>query len=146
MSEEFQTWKHHFIQQAKGLITHQKRFYKVSMQQGKGGPQNIKMVSPTEQVVERAKTNLVQAPSVYDPVTGVMQQTSGRHLNIPTHRKRIGNILKNKSAKKRRIVKKKKTSAKTRKSKKKTKKTSRKKKQIKKRSEPKKKRRNNGYI
>ena len=105
MSEEFQAWKQHFIQQAKGLIPHQKRFYKVSMQQGKGDQPNIKMVSP--------KSDLVQPPSVYDPVTGVMQQTSGKHLKIPTRRKRKGNILKNKSAKKRRIVKKRKLQLKT---------------------------------
>ncbi|MEK6266753.1 MAG: hypothetical protein N2B06_18590 [Clostridium sp.] len=146
MSEEFQTWKHHFIQQAKGLIPHQKRFYKVSMQQGKGDQPTIKMVSPTEQVVERAKSDLVQPPSVYDPVTGVMQQTSGKHLKIPTPRKRKGGILKNKSAKKRRIVKKKKSSGKSRKGRKTKRVVSKKKKPKKKRSNPKKKRGHNDYI
>ena len=137
MTEEFQTWKQHFIEQAKGLIPHQKSFYKVSMQQGKGDQPNIKMVSPTEQIVERAKSSLVQPPSVYDPVTGVMLQTSGKHLKIPTARKRKGKKLKNKTAKKRRVVRKKKVSSRSKKNMKTKRSTLKKKKQIKKKSNPK---------
>jgi hypothetical protein len=88
MSEDFQVWKNHFINQAKGLIPHQKRFYKVSMQQGGGSQPIIKMVSPTEQIVERAKSTLDQAPSVFDPVTGVMQQTKIKHVAPSRKRKR----------------------------------------------------------
>lgn len=80
MSNEFQTWKEHFIDQAKGLIPHQKYFYTVSMQHGKGEKPLIKMISPTEQVVDRAKAKLNHPPSVYDPVTGIMQHTSSKHM------------------------------------------------------------------
>lgn len=80
MTEEFHAWKKHFIDQAKGLIPHQKKFYKVSMQQGGGSQPILKMVSPTEQVVERAK--LEQPPTMYDAVTGVMQQTKMKHTTV----------------------------------------------------------------
>jgi hypothetical protein len=116
MSEEFQAWKNHFIDQAKGLIPYQKKFYKVSMQQGGGTQPQIKMVSPTEQIVERAKASL-QPPSVYDPVTGVMQQTKGKH--IPTSYKRKRKISKKRNQKK--ISRKKKMKTKTKKQKKKRK-------------------------
>lgn len=105
MSEEFQTWKQHFINQAKGLIPHQRKFYKVSMQQGGGGQPTIKMVSPTEQIVERAKASLDHPPSVYDPVTGVMQQTKGKHVKIATHHKRKRKINNKKQSKKKRLSK-----------------------------------------
>lgn len=106
MSEEFHTWRQHFIDQAKGLIPHQKKFYKVSMQQGSGEQPKIKMVSPTEQIVERAKAKLDQPPSVYDPVTGTMQQTNGKHSKIKTPHKRKGKITKVRPSKKRRVIKK----------------------------------------
>jgi hypothetical protein len=88
MSDEFQAWKNHFIEQAKGKIPHQKKFYRVSMQQGGGSQPAIKMVSPTEQIVERAKANIEHPPTVYDPVTGVMQQTIGKHSSISRKRRR----------------------------------------------------------
>lgn len=75
MGDSFQEWKQHFIDQARGLIPHQKNFYKVVQQRGKGGNQaNIQLVSPTKQVVERAKSTLSQPPTVYDPVTGLVQK------------------------------------------------------------------------
>lgn len=82
MSEEFQAWREHFVNQAKGLIPHERKFYRVSKQEGKGKDPIIKMVTPTEQVVERAKASLSQPPSVYDPVTGVMQYTGNKHTPI----------------------------------------------------------------
>lgn len=88
MGDEFQTWKEHFIEQAKGLVPHQRKFYRVSMQHGKGGEPPIKMVSPTEQVVERAKSTLSQPPTIYDPVTGIMQHANRKHSKINTPRKR----------------------------------------------------------
>jgi hypothetical protein len=108
MSDEFQTWKQHFLDQAKGLIPHQKKFYKVSVQQGGGGSHPpVKIVSPTEQIVERAKASLNQPPTVYDPVTGVMQQTNRKHIGASHKRKR-------KTHKKKRLQKKKISSRKTR--------------------------------
>lgn len=113
MGEEFQVWKDHFISQARGNLPHQKGFYNVSEQLGQGGSASIKLVSPTQQVVERAKSTLsnsedMQAPTIYDPVTGVMQSTSKKHSKIKSHRKRKSKtqISKTKS-KKRRTSKKK---------------------------------------
>lgn len=108
MGEEFQTWKQHFINQARGLIPHQRKFYKVSLQEGGGEQPRIKMVSPTEQIVERAKATLEQPPSVYDPVTGVMQQTSGKHIKARRPRKRKGAVIRRINNKKRKVVRKKK--------------------------------------
>jgi len=88
MGDNFQTWKTHFIQQAKGLIPHERRFYRVSMQEGKGDEPPIKMVSPTEQVVDRARSSLNEPPSVYDPVSGVMQHTEGKHTKLIRKRKK----------------------------------------------------------
>lgn len=111
MSEEFQTWKEHFIEQAKGLVPPQKNFYKVSMQHGRGKEPTIKMVAPTEQVVERAKSSLAdpppaQPPSIYDPVTGVMQQSSEKHKKAHRTRKRKRSMsVKRKYSKKRRVSK-----------------------------------------
>ena len=80
MGDDFVVWKQHFIDQARGHIPFQKIFYKVSSQGGRGGEPSIKMVTPTEQLVERAKSSLSHPPSIYDPVTGVMQHSEGDHL------------------------------------------------------------------
>ena len=80
MGDDFVVWKQHFIDQARGHIPFQKKFYKVSSQGGRGGEPSIKMVTPTEQLVERAKSSLSHPPSIYDPVTGVMQHSEGDHL------------------------------------------------------------------
>lgn len=83
MGDSFQAWKQHFIDQARGLIPHQKNFYKVDEQRGKGSNEsNIQLVTPSEQVVERAKATLSHPPTVYDPVTGIVQNPS------PKQRKR----------------------------------------------------------
>lgn len=119
MSEEFHTWKQHFINQAKGLIPYQKKFYKVSMQQGAGSQPTIKMVSPTEQIVERAKASLDQPPTVYDPVTGVVQQTNVKHIKPTSPRKK--KRKKSTKARKRINNKNKKITSKSRKTKKKSK-------------------------
>jgi len=124
MADNFQTWKTHFIQQAKGLIPHQRKFYRVSMQEGKGGETPIKMVSPTEQIVERAKSNLDGPPSVYDPVSGVMQHTEGKHTKPTRKRKRRSKAPTNRSkqTKKRKTSRTKKKGRKTKKPAKKTRK------------------------
>lgn len=113
MSEEFQVWKQHFINQAKGLIPHQKRFYKVSMQHGAGVQPTIKLISPTEQIVDRAKASLEQPPTIYDPVTGAMQQTSGKHIKTTTPRKRKRKATTKKNHKKRKVIKSTKTKKKS---------------------------------
>lgn len=74
MADEFQQWKQHFVNQARGLIPHQSNFYRVSEQKGRGDEQNIKMVAPTQQIVARAKSSLANPPVVYDPVTGITKQ------------------------------------------------------------------------
>jgi hypothetical protein len=117
MSDEFQTWKEHFINQSKGLIPHQRKFYKVSLQKGRGDQPIIKMVAPTEQVVDRAKSKLTEAPNIYDPVTGAMQQTDSKHIKVKefsrkrkhtTKKKNNGikkrKITKNKSTKRRKVI------------------------------------------
>ena len=135
MNEEFHIWKQHFINQAKGLIPQGKHFYKVSSQKGKGETTaNIKMVSPTEQVVERAKSAVSQAPSVpptvYDPVTGVIQSSKrlphGKAISRKRKKKNTNKVPK----KKRKVSSKKKTKKKKKINQKKgKKKTNKKKKQ-----------------
>lgn len=123
MADEFNTWKRHFIEQARGLIPHERNFYKVSSQTGKGETTNIKMVTPTEQVVERARATLSQPASVYDPVTGIMQRTQARHKTISSQkRKRKVTKKQTSRSKKRKIggVKRKKSTGKKLKRKKKT--------------------------
>lgn len=113
MTEEFRSWKQHFIDQAKGNIPHQRIFYKVSKQEGSGEEPNIKLVTPTEQVVERAKSTLSQPPSIYDPVTGIMQQTGGKHTKIlssRTQKRKRHHKVKKKTIKRRKISKRKTTS------------------------------------
>ena len=126
MDEEFKIWKDHFIDQAHGLIPHEKRFYKVSTQKGRGVKPNIKLISPTEQIVERAKSSLSNPPEVYDPVTGTMQ-TKKRPRQVKNSRKRRKKKeQKGRGGKKRKICKpkkkKKKKKKKPRSKKKKTKK------------------------
>ena len=125
MGDEFQIWKRHFIDQARGVIPHQRNFYKVSNQKGKGEGENIKMVAPTQQILERAKASLSDPPVVYDPVTGITNQPI---YAKKTNRKRKNSSLKNKKTKK---IKKsakqtKKTQKPTKKKKKKKKKTKKK--------------------
>lgn len=74
MEGQYQIWIQHFINQAKGLVPHQKAFYKVGSQRGEGKPV-IQLVTPTEQVVERAKASLKEKNDTYDPVTGVVHQS-----------------------------------------------------------------------
>lgn len=76
MGDSFDEWRRHFVAQARGLIPQQRNFYKVVNQHGKGGNEgNIKLVTPTQQAVERAKSTLSHPPVVYDPVTGIAQKT-----------------------------------------------------------------------
>jgi hypothetical protein len=90
MSEDFGAWKRHFINQARGLIPHQNSFYKVREQKGGGGggEQNIKLVTPTQQVVERAKSTISDPPVVYDPVTGITNQPLNESIKTTQKRKR----------------------------------------------------------
>lgn len=112
MADEFQIWKDHFIRQAHGKMPHEKKFYNVSEQVGQGGGANIKLISPTQQMVERAKSTLSHpedshAPTIYDPVTGVMQNSTKEHRKVKSPRKRKYKTHSKKGAKKRRIPKKK---------------------------------------
>lgn len=108
MGSDFHEWKKHFIDQARGLIPHEKKFYAVSQQRGKEDTRqvNINMVSPTEQVVERAKATLSHPPTTYDPISGVMQQ--GEVENTKIKRKRKTKRKRLIKGKKRKISKKKK--------------------------------------
>lgn len=119
MNEEFHLWKEHFINQAKGLIPQEIFFYNVSTQKGRGEPSaNIKMVSPTEQIVKRAKATLSQVPTspptVYDPVTGVIQAEQRKTQTKLPSRKRKNTNTKKKKYKKRKISVKKKRKTKKR--------------------------------
>lgn len=111
MGDEFQAWKQHFLQQAQGLIPHQKKFYNVSEQTGRGDGANIKLVSPTQQVVERAKSTLsqvhdTQPPNTFDPVTGVMLPSPKKHNKIRFAHKRKKKTQSKKRTKKQKISKK----------------------------------------
>ena len=106
MGDEFHVWKQHFIDQARGLIPHQRNFYKVSEQKGKGDQPSIKLVSPTEQVVERAKSTLSDPPMVYDPVTGVTNQPINETIKKKRTYKRKRKTDKKKKIKKRKKGKK----------------------------------------
>jgi hypothetical protein len=75
------------------------------LQHGKGGEASIKMVSPTQGVVERAKSNLNDPPTVYDPVSGVMQHTEGKHVKLKRKRKTKSSSNGSKHSKKRKIAK-----------------------------------------
>jgi hypothetical protein len=83
MGENFEVWKTHFINQARGLIPHEKIFYRVSEQKGKGNEEKLKIVTPTQQIVERAKSNLSDPPVVYDPVTGITNQPNYEENKFP---------------------------------------------------------------
>jgi len=90
MADNFSVWKEHFIKQAKGLIPHENYFYRVvtagreegSMEEGKN---NVKVVTPLAQIVERAKN----APTdTYDPTTGVIRQLLSKPRKVRTSKKR----------------------------------------------------------
>ena len=106
MGEDFGDWKKHFMDQARGLVPYQRHFYKVSEQRGRGGGSpTIKMVSPSQQVVERAKTTLAQPPTVYDPVTGLVHRPENINKEIGTRkRKKVSkkSTIKTKKRKKQR--------------------------------------------
>lgn len=90
MAGNYQLWIQHFIDQSKGLIPHQKLFYKIgaNSQSGEGKP-SIQVVSPTEQVVARAKSSLEDRNKhSYDPVTGVFRQSLTNLLGEHKQRKR----------------------------------------------------------
>lgn len=110
MGDDFEIWKNHFIDQARGRIPFHRKFYKVSNQGGHGtrvsGDPSIKMVTPTEQVVERAKTTLSDPPSIYDPVTGVMQHSEGDHTGVRTSCRQRHAKYSSSSKKKKKTVKK----------------------------------------
>lgn len=75
--DSYQVWIQHFIDQSKGLVPHQSLFYKInnSSQKGEGKP-TIQAVTPTEQVLARAKSSMEeQSKPSYDPVTGVFHQS-----------------------------------------------------------------------
>jgi len=112
MGDNFAIWKQHFINQAKGLVPHQEKFYKVASQNegvGKGITSGeIKMVTPTQEVVERAKTQPPLPPAIYDPISGVMAHSLGRPRSVrkykkarPTKKKKVKANKKNKRRKKR---------------------------------------------
>lgn len=108
MSNNFEVWKNHFIRQAKGLIPHEKQFYQVTTEKGDSekikNDHNVTLVSPMQEVVERAKTNINNPIPTYDPVTGVVRHLARKPRSI---RK---STTKNKKKKKNQGKKKKKSS------------------------------------
>ena len=93
MGGDFEIWKRHFINQAKGLIPHQDRFYQVTSEKGSGeGMQNdkhpITIVSPMQQIVERAKTDIINPSPIYDPVTGVVRHSVKRARTVRKYTKK----------------------------------------------------------
>lgn len=107
MAEDYQMWIRHFVDQSKGLIPHQRVFYKIGVNSQKGeGKPSIQVVSPTEQVVERAKSTLqeLRKPS-YDPVTGVVHQSLQKLLGGHITRKRKNISKKSKSRKTGKVTK-----------------------------------------
>ena len=116
MMGNYQMWVQHFIDQSKGLIPHQNFFYKIAFNGQKGdGKTAIQVVTPTEQVVARAKATLV-APikHSYDPVTGVSHQSPqnrrGERITLKRKNPKKSTLHKSKKTNKKVIKKKKKTS------------------------------------
>lgn len=92
MADNFAVWKQHFINQAKGLIPHQEKFYKVASDNRRGGngitSGEIKMITPTQEVVQRAKTQSPLPPAIYDPLSGVMTHSAGRPRSVRKYGKK----------------------------------------------------------
>lgn len=89
MSDNFNVWKQHFINQAKGLIPHQDQFYKVitaGREEGsKEDEKNVKIISPLKGIVERAEN----APTnIYDPTTGVIRQSLKKPRKVRRSKKK----------------------------------------------------------
>jgi len=110
MADNFSVWKQHFVNQAKGLIPHQEKFYKVASQKDGGGKGitsgEMKMVTPTQEVVERAKTQSPLPSAIYDPVSGVMVHSSGRPKSVRRYKKKPSKKRSRSSTKKRKSPKK----------------------------------------
>lgn len=86
MGDRFSVWKRHFENQARGLIPHDNAFYKVSSDSKKRGEgdseSKVSLVSPTQQVVERAKNQIKYHDTIYDPVTGIMLHSTGKPRSV----------------------------------------------------------------
>lgn len=81
----FEVWKQHFIKQAKGLIPHEQSFYPVTTENTKQSDSStpVKLVSPMQDVVERAKTDISNPTTpIYDPITGIMRQSVKRSRTV----------------------------------------------------------------
>lgn len=102
MSNNFEVWKNHFINQARGLIPHQEKFYSVTVDKGGGAEvgknnESINLVSPMQQVVERAKTDISNPTNIYDPVTGIIRHSSTRPRTVRKSSKGISSKRKKRS-------------------------------------------------
>lgn len=119
MGDNFSVWRKHFENQARGLIPHDSAFYKVSSERGNGeeskGESKMTVISPSQQIVERAKKQLKYAEVIYDPVTGITQHSVGKPRSVKRLKKKapqrknskIGKGKQKKVKTKKRCVKKK---------------------------------------
>jgi len=112
MGDSFLAWKQHFIKQAKGLVPHQDSFYNVTTERNAGNgdtSSNIKttLVSPVQQMVERAKSDVIEGSAIYDPVTGVMRHSGRKVRRVRRSGKKKSSSKKKKVVKRGRVTKKK---------------------------------------
>jgi len=119
MADKFTAWKQHFVKQAKGLVPHEDTFYNVTTEKSgekafSNANPNVTLVSPVQQLVERAKNDKPETSTIYDPVTGVMRQSATKHQRVRKYSKKRGKAKK-------RVIKKGRVSKKRRKSKSKSK-------------------------
>lgn len=107
MSEKFSIWKKHFENQARGLIPRDNSFYKVSTEstnQTSGNNESkINLISPSQQIVERAKKQIRYPDAIYDPVTGIMLHSKGKPHSVRRSTKKISKIKKAKTGRKKTI-------------------------------------------
>lgn len=86
MGDKFAVWRHHFENQARGLIPRQNSFYKVhstshNTQQEIFG-KKIQIMPPSQQVVQRAKSTLGVPETIYDPVIGMQRHYTQRPRSV----------------------------------------------------------------
>ena len=112
---ETNPWVKHFSDMAQGLIPYQKKKHTVAPEVGSG---DIKIVTPTQEVVERARTDAkrkLKEASLYKPkrVKGISQSGAGsKKKNNQKKVKKNNNNSNNKKKQKKKNSKSKKSSKK----------------------------------
>jgi hypothetical protein len=97
----FDVWKQHFVKQAKGLLPREDSFYPVTTEVNANrsisdGQIKVDLVSPVQQAVERAESDINSYTPIYDPVTGVTRHSSGKLRSVRKKRATKGNPHKKK--------------------------------------------------